>query len=172
MGGLIPCGLLSCFSHVRFFANPKDCCPPGPLSIGFSRQKYWNRLSFPSPGYLPDPGVKPMSLTSPALAGRFFTSSATWKAHTRWRSHNSWRWDCSTNRCGCSPPSWGILSWGSSNAGSGSSCYNTSSLWSHDLLGWPPLAPWTRPVNPASLGNWNTSWNTSASCSTGPQRHQ
>ena len=60
------------------------------------------------------------------------------KPHTRWRSHNSWRWDCSTNRCGCSPLSWWILSWGSSNAGSGSSCYNTSSLWGHYLLGWPP----------------------------------
>ena len=32
-----------------------------PLSMGFSRQKYWSRLPFPSPGDLPDPGIKPRS---------------------------------------------------------------------------------------------------------------
>ena len=41
-----------------------------------SRQEYWNGLSCPLPGDLPDPGNEPMSLTSPALAGRFFTTSA------------------------------------------------------------------------------------------------
>ena len=46
----------------------------------FSRQEYWSGLPFPTPGDLPDPGSTPMSLTSPALAGRFFTTSATWKA--------------------------------------------------------------------------------------------
>ena len=40
------------------------------LSMGFSRQEYWNGLPFPSPGNLPDPGIEPMS---PALAGGFFT---------------------------------------------------------------------------------------------------
>ena len=45
----------------------------------FSRQEYWSGLSFPSSGDLPDPGIKPMSLTSPALAGGFFTTSATWE---------------------------------------------------------------------------------------------
>ena len=47
-----------------------------PLSMGFSRQEYWSGLLFPSPGYLPDPGIEPRS---PALAGRFFTTSATWE---------------------------------------------------------------------------------------------
>ena len=42
-----------------------------PLSIAFLRQEYWSGLPFPSPGDLPDPGIKP---ASPALAGRFFTS--------------------------------------------------------------------------------------------------
>ena len=42
-----------------------------PLSMGFSRQEYWNGLPFPSPGDLPNPGIKP---TSPVLAGRFFTT--------------------------------------------------------------------------------------------------
>ena len=49
-----------------------------PLSMGFSRQEHWSGLPFPSPGGLPDPGIKP---GSPALAGRFFTPSATWEAH-------------------------------------------------------------------------------------------
>ena len=47
------------------------------LSMGFSRQEYWSGLPFPPPGDLPNPGVKPIS---PALAGVFFTTSATWEA--------------------------------------------------------------------------------------------
>ena len=42
-----------------------------PLSMGVPRQEYWSGLLFPSPGDLPDPGIKPLS---PALAGRFFTA--------------------------------------------------------------------------------------------------
>ena len=45
-----------------------------PLSMGFSRQEYWSRLPFPSPGDLPDPGIKAASPVSPALAGEFFTT--------------------------------------------------------------------------------------------------
>ena len=48
--------------------------------MGFSRQEYWSWLLFPSPGDLPDRGIKPESSTSLALAGRFFTTSATWEA--------------------------------------------------------------------------------------------
>ena len=48
--------------------------------MGFSRQEHWSGLLFPSPGDLPDPGMKPVSLTSLALAGGFFTTSATWEA--------------------------------------------------------------------------------------------
>ena len=51
-----------------------------PLSMGFSRQEYWSELPFPSPEDLPDPGIKPTSLISPALAGGFFTTSRTWEA--------------------------------------------------------------------------------------------
>ena len=39
----------------------------------FCRQEQWGRLSFPTPGDLPNPGIKPTSIESPALAGRFFT---------------------------------------------------------------------------------------------------
>ena len=45
-----------------------------PLSMGFSRQEYWSELPRPPPGDLPDSGIEPTSLTSPALAGRFFTT--------------------------------------------------------------------------------------------------
>ena len=51
-----------------------------PLSVGFSRQEYWSGLLCPPPGDLPDPRIKPMSLASPALAGGFFTTRATWGA--------------------------------------------------------------------------------------------
>ena len=45
-----------------------------PLSMGFPRQEYWSGLPLPSPGHLPDPEIKPTSLASPSLAGRFFTT--------------------------------------------------------------------------------------------------
>ena len=43
-----------------------------PLSMGFPRLEYWGGLPFPTPGDLPDPGIEPASLVSPAQAGRFF----------------------------------------------------------------------------------------------------
>ena len=46
--------------------------------MGFSWQEYWNGLPFPPPGDLPDSGTEPGSLMSPAFAGVFFTTSATW----------------------------------------------------------------------------------------------
>ena len=48
-----------------------------PMSMGFSRQDYWSRLLCPPPGDLPNPGIKPASLISPALAGGFFTTGTT-----------------------------------------------------------------------------------------------
>ena len=47
------------------------------MSMGFSRQEYWSEQPFPSPGHLPDSEIKPVTLESPALAGRFFTNSTT-----------------------------------------------------------------------------------------------
>ena len=49
--------------------TPRTVVHQDPLSIGFFRQEYWSGLSGPSPGDLPNPGVKP---GCPALAGRFF----------------------------------------------------------------------------------------------------
>ena len=45
-----------------------------PLSMEFSRQEYWVGLPFPPPGDLSNPGIKPASLASPVLAGKFFTT--------------------------------------------------------------------------------------------------
>jgi len=53
------------------FATPWTVFRQAPLSMGFSRQEYWSRWSFPSPGNLLNPGIK---LVSPALAGGFFTT--------------------------------------------------------------------------------------------------
>ena len=55
--------------------DPMDCSPPSSsVYIGFSRQEYWSGLPFPTPRNLPDPGIKPASLASPALTGGFFTT--------------------------------------------------------------------------------------------------
>ena len=70
--------MLSRFSSVQLCATPWTTACQAPLSIGFSRQEYWSGLPCPPPGDLPDPEIEPMSLTSPAMAGKFFTTSATW----------------------------------------------------------------------------------------------
>ena len=49
--------------------------------MGFSRQEYWNGLSCPPPGDLPDPGMEPPSPASPSLAGGFFTTEPLAKPH-------------------------------------------------------------------------------------------
>ena len=71
--------VLSRFSHVQLFATPWTVACQALLSMGFPRQEYWSGLPFLSPGDLPNPGVEPASLMSPALAGGFFTTSATWE---------------------------------------------------------------------------------------------
>ena len=68
--------LLSC---VQLFTTPWTVSCQAPLSLGFSRQEYWSGLPFPFPGSLPDPGIKPTSPGSPALAGVFITTEPPWK---------------------------------------------------------------------------------------------
>ena len=64
---------LSHFSHVRLFVTPWTVALQAPLSMGFSRQGYWSGWPCPPPRDLPNPGIEPVPLMSPALAGRFFT---------------------------------------------------------------------------------------------------
>ena len=67
-------------NHVRLFATLQTVAHQAPLSMGFSRREYWRVLPCPPPGDLPDSGVEPMSLMTPALAGRLSTDSAIWEA--------------------------------------------------------------------------------------------
>ena len=76
--------MLSC---VQLFATPWTVACQTFLPMEFSRQEYWSRLPFPIPGDLPNQGLKPASLTSPALVGRFFTTSSTCRAHIYLSTH-------------------------------------------------------------------------------------
>ena len=61
--------------------NPLDYSPLGSSVHGILQARiYWSDLPYPPPGDLPDLGIEPTSLRSPALTGRFFTTSATWEA--------------------------------------------------------------------------------------------
>ena len=63
------------------FETPVTVARQGPLSMRVSRQEYWSGLPYLPPGDLPNLGIGPASLASPALAGVFFITSATWEAH-------------------------------------------------------------------------------------------
>ena len=65
------------FNCVQLFVTPWTIACQVSLSMGFSRQEYWSGLLHPPLVGLPDPRIEPESLVSPALAGRFFTTSAT-----------------------------------------------------------------------------------------------
>ena len=62
--------------------DPMGCSPPGSSVHGIIQQEYWSRLPFPSSGDLPDTGIEPASLISPALAGIFFTIEPSGKPQT------------------------------------------------------------------------------------------
>ena len=68
--------MLSC---VQLCATPWTVARQAPLSMGFTKQEYWSWLPCPPPGDLPNPAIKPVFVASPALAGRFFTTSGTWE---------------------------------------------------------------------------------------------
>ena len=69
---------LSHFSHVQLLAPLRTIDHQALLSMEFSRHEYWSGLPCPSPGDLPSLGTEPVSLSSPALVGGFFITSATW----------------------------------------------------------------------------------------------
>ena len=90
------CVCLHAHSVVSDSLRPWIVACQAPLSMDFSRQESWSGLFFPSPGDLPNPGIRSMSPLSHALAGRFFTSAPPGKP-----SHSPWP---------KAPLSWG-LSW-------------------------------------------------------------
>ena len=69
----------SLFEHLCPVPQSCQSSHQAPLFMGFFRQEYWNRLPFPPPGDLPNPGMEP---ESPALAGRFFTAESSRKPIT------------------------------------------------------------------------------------------
>ena len=75
---LILCSHVCMLSHA--LCNPWTVALQAPLSMGFSRQEYWNRLPCPPSDDLPNSGIEPVTLMSPALASRFFTTSTTLEA--------------------------------------------------------------------------------------------
>ena len=70
-------------SVVSDSVTPWTIARQAPLSLGFFRQEYWSGLPCPTPGDLLNPAIEAVSLISAALAGRFFTTSATWEAPER-----------------------------------------------------------------------------------------
>ena len=73
--------LLSC---VQFFETPWTAAHQAPLSMEFSRQKYWSGLPFPPPGDLPDPGIEPGSPASPSPASTFLPTVPPGKCSTQY----------------------------------------------------------------------------------------
>ena len=73
------------FSRVQLFMTLQTVARQAPLSMGFSRQEYWSGLLCPPPEDLPNPELEPISLTSPALAGRVLTTSTTWEVQIMYR---------------------------------------------------------------------------------------
>ena len=73
--------MLSCFSCIQLSGDPVDCSLLGPFVHGVSSGKNTRGGCHSSPGDLPDPGIEPMSLMSPTLAGRFFTIESPGKPY-------------------------------------------------------------------------------------------
>ena len=72
--------MLTRFSCVPLFATLWTVARQALLSMRFSRREHWSGLPCLSSGDLPNLGIEPTSLRSPALAGGFFITSATWEA--------------------------------------------------------------------------------------------
>ena len=152
--------------------------------MGFSGQEYCNGLPFPLPGDLPDPGLKAASLKSPALTGRFLTTSATWKpfhiCNMRIRmpaSKSSWAWDKVRDIAGAykcfslslffkylfiylAPPGLSCGIAGSSIFVAAFRFFNcdmrtlSCSIW--DLVSWSRMEPGPPPLGVQSLSHWTT----------------
>ena len=63
---------------LRSLCGPVECSSPGSSVHGIFQARNTGGGCIPTPGDLPDPGIEPVSLALPALAGGFFTPSATW----------------------------------------------------------------------------------------------
>ena len=84
--------MLSHVSRVQLCVTVWTVARQALLSMGFSRQEYCSGLPCPPPRDLPDPGIEPASLMSPALADGFFTTSATWESSAKAGNETELRW--------------------------------------------------------------------------------
>ena len=89
--GPLKCRLLDIHTYIYiwnriyiFIATLWTVTRQAPLFLGFSRQEYCSGLPCPPPRDLPNPGIEPTYLLSPALAGGFFTTSATLDNYRRY----------------------------------------------------------------------------------------
>ena len=73
---------------IRLFATLWTVTLQAPLPMGFSSQEYWSGLPFHLPRDLPDAGIKPASLASPALAGGFFITEPLGQVHMQLIHHS------------------------------------------------------------------------------------
>ena len=89
VGWFCACVVAKLLQSCPTLCDPMD---QAPLSMEFSRQEYWSELPHPSPWDLPDPGIEPLSLASPALAAGFFTTSTTWEAQAGFSLAHSSSW--------------------------------------------------------------------------------
>ena len=62
------------FSHIQLFVTPGTTACQAPLYMELSKQEYWSKLPFPTPGALPDPRIESETPASLALAGRLLTT--------------------------------------------------------------------------------------------------
>ena len=94
-----PCMHAKSLQLCSTLCDPIDHSPPSFSVHRISRQEYWSGLPCPPPGGLPDPVIEPVTLTSPALVGRFFTTSTTQEAPPLFYPHPNWArdtWRCIT----------------------------------------------------------------------------
>ena len=75
------------FNRIQLFVTPWTVARQAPLSMRFSRQEYWRGLPCPPPGDLPDPGIKSVFLTFPALVGGFFSTEPPGKLFAEAEAH-------------------------------------------------------------------------------------
>ena len=136
--------ILSCFIRVQLFATLWTVACQASLSMGFSRQGYWSGLPCLPPGDLPNPGIEPASLTSPALASGFFTTNTTWEAQRVTYMHINETFLYSVK------------------------IHSLSSLFSCSVVSWLFAIPWTAECQTScpspTPGAYSNSWPSSQQC--------
>ena len=92
-----------------------DYSPRGSSVHGFLQARVLEGIAMPSPENLPDPGIEPTSLMSPALAGGFFTTGTTWEAHKTRGGVSKPESKCFIRLCGPSVTSQPLCHWAVNN---------------------------------------------------------